>query len=490
MAAAFAAVFLTALSGGVAAASAETVAIEGDPLTVYVTDAGNLQAHTAGNSSFSFFPASNQAGDAGFFIGFPAGVEGQGIGAGDFYGPPLQAGPEGVPYGLGSFGAVTGGGETPLSHVLTNTVDDPDDGSDVLEITQTTTYDDGSRQFRTKWEVHNVSGAPVSFRASAAADLFLEGSDQGRGFFAPGPPRFVGGVNETTARAGGLQELTTWSAYEEAGFSTIWNRVSNPGGSGFNNTTNPALIDNGVGVQWDQPELAEDATATYEVFWDFSISHLAADPLSATASQGDEHSVTFRGTDRNGNDFSDIPLRYTITGANPGSGTATLTDGEAVVTWTGANTGIDDIEAYADENGNSTREPNEPSATAEVDWVVAETLAGAPATAELARGAEHTVTFTGTDRHGADWDDEPLRFAITGANPGSGSASFSEGAATVTWTGTNAGIDTVEAYVDENGNSIHDEGEPSDSAEADWVVDETLAAAPATTVLARGGSTR
>ena len=228
-----------------------------------------------------------------------------------------------------------------------------------------------------------------------------------------------------------------------------------------------------------------EPVASAEVDWVVDPT-LAAAPEMAERARGAEHTVTFSGTGRHGEDYDGVLLRYAITGANPGSGTVTLEDGNADVTWTGTNAGIDEIEAYADVNGNGTREPSEPQASAEVDWTVARNLAAAPATADRPRGADHTVTFTGTDEHGDDYDGVPLRFTITGANPGSGSVTLDEGDAAVTWTGENAGLDEIEGYVDENGNSTRDEGEPLASADVNWVIDSALSAAPASAERARG----
>ena len=368
LSAALAAVLVCALSAGAATAVAETVAIEGDPLTVYVTDAGNLQSATVDIASFSFYPEGNQAGNAGFFIGFGDGVAAQNIAAGTFFGPPMPSfGPSGGnPFTLGSFGAVEEDGGV-FTHVLTNTVDDPTDGSDVLEITQTTTYVAGDRNFTTRWEVRNVSGAPVSFRASAGADLFLEGSDAGHGYFSPGPPRFVGGVSVSPRRAFGFLEVTPWSAYQEDGYDAIWAVIEDPAGPGFADTIRPELLDNGIGVQWDNGGLASGATATYEVAWDAAPSTLTAAPETAEQPRGGQQTVTFTGAGESG-PHEGVPLIYEIVGANPGEGQEPMVAGEAAVVWTGANAGFDWIEGYVDENGNGERDDDEPLASALITW--------------------------------------------------------------------------------------------------------------------------
>jgi len=50
-----------------------TVALSGNPLTVHVGQRGQLQAFSAGSDSGIFFAPQSRAGDAGFFLAFPAG---------------------------------------------------------------------------------------------------------------------------------------------------------------------------------------------------------------------------------------------------------------------------------------------------------------------------------------------------------------------------------------------------------------------------------
>ena len=64
------------------------------------------------------------------------------------------------------------------------------------------------------------------------------------------------------------------------------------------------------------------------------------------------------------------PVRYAITGANPGSGAVTTgADGTAAITWLGAKTGTDTLTAFVDRDGNGVRNVNsEPRQTATVTW--------------------------------------------------------------------------------------------------------------------------
>ena len=44
--------------------------------------------------------------------------------------------------------------------------------TDLVIITQTTTYVNGAQQFRVRWDVTNLSGAPLGFKALVAADFY------------------------------------------------------------------------------------------------------------------------------------------------------------------------------------------------------------------------------------------------------------------------------------------------------------------------------
>ena len=54
-----------------------------------------------------------------------------------------------------------------------------------------------------------------------------------------------------------------------------------------------------------------------------------------------------------------LPVRYTITGVNPGSGAVTTgADGTAVISWLGAKVGTDTLTAFVDRDGNGTWDVN------------------------------------------------------------------------------------------------------------------------------------
>jgi hypothetical protein len=85
------------------------------------------------------------------------------------------------------------------------------------------------------------------------------------------------------------------------------------------------------------------------------------------------------------------------------------------------------------------------------------------------QGTSHTVTA-----HLEDGDGDPVPgvtvfFFVDGANDAEGSdVTDANGDATFTYTGTNSGADTIEAFADLNGSGFIDEGEPADAASKAW----------------------
>jgi hypothetical protein len=127
-----------------------------------------------------------------------------------------SAGPHGTTdYTLGSQGAVTGSGTAadPLKQVTVYRTA----ASNGLEVTQTTTYVNGSQFFTVRRDVRNAGASAAHFKALAAADFFFDGSDRGTGIYTQGPPQFIGGTNADTVNSGGFAEVpgtTAWSRYQ------------------------------------------------------------------------------------------------------------------------------------------------------------------------------------------------------------------------------------------------------------------------------------
>ena len=105
--------------------------------------------------------------------------------------------------------------------------------------------------------------------------------------------------------------------------------------------------------------------------------------------------------------------------------------------------------------------------------LVAETLVLTPETATVAVGSPHTVTAHVEDGTGTPVENVMVLFAVTGANPTSGSdATDANGDAVFTYTGAAAGPDTITAFADNDGDSSQDAGDPGDTATATWTLEE------------------
>ncbi|HST41726.1 MAG TPA: hypothetical protein VLK58_19560, partial [Conexibacter sp.] len=252
-----------------------TMALGGSPFNVIVGDRGQLQGFLAGQPRGIFFSPSELAGDAGFFLAFSEDGNAPEDVRGRVFGFEGGAGPDGpsdyIPQGQSPVSG-TGAPESPLRQETRYAVADYDGGA-VAKVTQTTSYVTGQGRFRVDWTVINASGAPLNFRALAAADFYYDGDDWGNGFFTPGPPRFVGGTNSDTGRTGGLEEVSDggvlpWSAYEALAYGDdpptvddqdelrreVWWVVDNAwdDGVGFADNVVRGHVDNAGGVEWNQ----------------------------------------------------------------------------------------------------------------------------------------------------------------------------------------------------------------------------------------------
>jgi hypothetical protein len=368
--------YRTTLSAAVAAsfafaapAYATITSIPGVPLTVNVTERGQLQAIRAGDQGGIFYPTDQPTGDAGFFLAFPTGTL-----AGHVYGFQGYAGPDGLDnYTPVSQGGVSGSGSAADPYAVATTYS----VSTVATVRQTTSYINGAQEFRVRWEVTNESGAPLPFKALAAADFYFEGSDVGTGIFSPGPPRFVGGTNTNTGRSGGFIESTPWDSWQALSWDTfggtksVWTDVveqaANSTAASFDKSIETRTTDNAGGVEWDgalTSPLAAHATRSYELaVRSAAPAALQFDRTSASAPKGTPVTFVATATDTSGQPFAGKALRYSITGPNPGTAAVTLdANGSAAITDPGTNAGSDALAVYVDLNGNGTRESNEPQA--------------------------------------------------------------------------------------------------------------------------------
>jgi hypothetical protein len=352
-------------------AFAASVALGGSPLNVIVGDQGQLQAFRTDRADPSqppgiFYHPRIELGDAGFFLAVPGmtptvwGFAGSAAALSGL-----------TPYTGGVQDGVTGSGTAgePLRQVTRY-------AAGLTAITQTTTYVNGSQEFRVHWDVKNNDMGTLAFKAIAAADFFFEGDDAGTGIFTQGPPRFIGGTNVDSGSSGGFVEVSpAWSHYQALDYPTVWTKIKAAAGDPTAPVWDDSVLDhpadNAGGVEWDGQSLANGQTASYELIIRSAVpSALQLNPTNAGSRQGVPIAITATATDSNGQPYAGKTLRWAIAGPNAQAGAATLGPaGTGVVTDPGTNAGTDNVTVFVDFNNDGVRQPIEPQATALATFV-------------------------------------------------------------------------------------------------------------------------
>jgi hypothetical protein len=384
-----------ALAGGAGAQTDSTaVTIPGNPLTVDIGPLGECQSSylVNGEVAGNFYLGSNVVGDCGFFLAFPTAGTGQPVPLKNkTFGFNGAAGPSLANiYTPVSQSPVTGAGTEASPYTQTTVFNVEDEAKTIYAvITETTTYVNGAPQFTSTYTVKNNSSSKIYFRAIYAGDLFVNGNDRGIGVFLGGPPRFIGGQNTGSGVIGGFQEVTPWSAWQEAYWSNpegfpgiasgdngIWRDVEETDEqlNAFNDTIEPMELDNGAGVEWDQYRtegLEKGHEASFTIINRTQIpSLLQFSPASQTLTQGQTETVNVTAVDTANQPYAGKNLRYTVTGANPQTGSVVLNGaGQAQISYVGNNAGADSIQMYVDLGNTGTQTTADPSGTATVTFL-------------------------------------------------------------------------------------------------------------------------
>jgi hypothetical protein len=347
-----------ALAWSAATASAATVGtIPGSPLTINADDNGQLQVTFKGSSTGEFFPPSSQSANAGLNVAVAQAEAVYGF--------------EGSAFTSLAVPTLAGDGSAGNPWVLsTNYATDTPGTNFATVVNEKVTYVNGTTDVGLQYSLsyQGDNPGPVGVRAYEAADLYVSGSDVGAGFFAPGPPRQVGGINEAQGSSGRLVEQTPWSHYQEGRYSDVFSVVGAAGT--FNDTIDSTLLDNGVGAQWDGITLAAGSPQTLQTTWRFRrFTPLQLTLAAAAKSQGQIATATVTARNSDGDADPGRSVLYTISGPNFGGGTATTgADGTATISWLGANAGTDTLTAFIDANGNGSRDADEPAQSVTVVW--------------------------------------------------------------------------------------------------------------------------
>ncbi len=166
--------------------------------------------------------------------------------------------------------------------------------------------------------------------------------------------------------------------------------------------------------------------------------------------------MTAKVTASTGNPTSGWTVRFSVTGANPQTGSATSDgSGNAPFCYTGENGGSDTISAFADTDGNGTQdapgEPGDPGVTRE--WLAQppDTITLTPNHTFLPTNSLATPTAKVTDG-GVPLERVRVVFTVTGPNGPQLVSDLTDanGDASFTLQGSFAGDDTVTAFADTN----------------------------------------
>jgi hypothetical protein len=330
--------------------AATTGTIPGTPLTVYANDAGQLQVAFNGAQSGEFYNGALAPADGGF----TAAVQSPASGLFTVYG---RRG--GTAFTSATTPTLTGDGSSGNPWKLTTAFT----AGLALNVSETVQYVNGTNDVTVTYTVGPGQSPGTSVRLYESADVLPASSYFATGFLNDGPPRRVGAqaLGRTGGGSNSLVEISPWSAFQEGAAGTVDNVISNTSPSSrLNNTVQPTATNNGagVGVQWDLG--AVTTSTSVAVTWHFSRTSaldLVAPLTAPTAGSTIQVPVTARNND--GGPDAGLPVRYTITGANPGGGAATTgADGTALISWLGAKTGTDTLTAFVDRDGNGAWDVN------------------------------------------------------------------------------------------------------------------------------------
>jgi hypothetical protein len=339
-----------------ASAQAADGVIDGSPLNVYANDAGRLQAGFDGVASGEFYTGALMPNDGGISVAVQAGSANVFTVYGRAGGRALIPVSAPVVTGNGSAG-------TPWRLTTAFRATDPATGGDLLDVSEVLQYVNGTGDLTVTYTL-SAPTPLTNARLYHSASVLPASSYLATGFLQPGPPRRVGAqaLGRDSGGSDSLVEVTPWSAFQEATASVISNTIGavSPAAPGFNNTVDATRTGNGAGMgaQWNLGSLASPATVA--VTWHFSrTTSLALAVPSVAQSTGQTVQIPVTARNNDGGPDAGLPVRYTITGVNPGSGAVTTgADGTALISWLGAKTGTDTLTAFVDRDGNGTWDVN------------------------------------------------------------------------------------------------------------------------------------
>ena len=171
---------------------------------------------------------------------------------------------------------------------------------------------------------------------------------------------------------------------------------------------------------------------------------------------------------------NNVPIRFEVlSGLNDGDTRSDRTNSSSVaqVSYVGdGGAGVDTIIAWAEFDGDSRRDSDEPSAIATKTWTSSGPVTSlflAPASDSNPVGSSHRLDATVSPAQSG----VTVRFeVVSGPNAGTtrSDSTSASGIATASYVGGGAGTDTVIAWADLDRDSRRDSGEPSAVATKTW----------------------
>jgi hypothetical protein len=168
-------------------------------------------------------------------------------------------------------------------------------------------------------------------------------------------------------------------------------------------------------------------------------------------------------------------LKYKVTGANsvPPTSYAVDTSGAPAIAYAGVENGTDTLTVWEDTDGNDAVDPGEATGSMTISWKAPQVaLTPTQSTDDKFQGATSSLVVTLANNPASSGGNtgRTIRWSVSGANSTSGTATTDgSGQATIAYTGTNDGTDTVTAYADVSGSAGTRDGfDPSATMTMTW----------------------
>jgi len=342
-----------------------------------------------------------------------------------------------------------------------------------------------------------IDGTPLNITATDRGVIQVAFDGSATGEFTPQPvePAYAGLT--AALRTSTTAPFTVFSYTTGGGFR--FTAGAPPTVTGDGSPSNPFLLI----AQYDaiNGQLQTMAHVDQQIVYfngspDVAITYVISTTVSAAPFQGrlfESADLFVAGNDSGSGFFTSAPVRQ-VGGVNPlGNGAANLLE---VTPWTHYQEGsystiqnvINSTVATAP-SFNDTVVPQVVDNAAGVQWdftnlsstssvgesVVWRFTRTSPlqlvaAQATRATGQTATVMVTARNADGSPNPGRSVRYAIAGANPGTGAVTTAaDGTAAITWTGTKVGTDTLTAFVDLNGDGRRDVNtEPQGTTTVTW----------------------